>query len=99
MHVRTTTMEVPPDKLDEALRYFREQDLPQMRQTDGFKGLIILVDRQSGKGLGMSLWESEDHLRATEAAANQGRGEVAEAAGVAPAGGEAFEVALFEIGS
>ena len=31
-----------------------------MKQTDGFKGQIILVDRQSGKGLGMSFWESED---------------------------------------
>jgi heme-degrading monooxygenase HmoA len=68
-----------------------------MKQTDGFKGQIILVDRQSGKGLGMSFWESEDHFRATEAAHNQVRGEVTEAAGTTRAGGEIYEVGLFEV--
>jgi heme-degrading monooxygenase HmoA len=79
MHARVSCFEGPPNKMDEGMRYFREQVLPKMKQTDGFKGAISLHDRQSGKTLGISLWESEEAIRATEEAANQSRSEVAEA--------------------
>ena len=55
--------------------------LPRAKQMEGFKGMIALGDRQSGKTLGITFWESEVAMRASEEAANRLRGESAEASG------------------
>jgi hypothetical protein len=60
MHAQVTTVEASPARLDDALRFFREQVLPQLRQMDGFEEFIALSDRQSGKLVGVVLWENED---------------------------------------
>jgi hypothetical protein len=49
MHAQVTTVEASPARLDDAIRFFREQVLPQLRQMDGFEEFIALSDRQSGK--------------------------------------------------
>ncbi len=99
MHARVSIFEGAPDEIDEALRQAREQVLPQAKQMDGFKGLIALGDRQSGKTLGITLWESEEDMRASEEAANRLREESAEAGGGTVAGVERYEVGLFEVPS
>jgi heme-degrading monooxygenase HmoA len=82
MHARVSIFEAGnPDQVDERLRQARQQVLPQAKQMDGFKGLIALGDRQSGKTLGITLWESEEAMRASEEAANRLRSETAEASG------------------
>jgi len=48
-------------------------------QVDGFEGDYYSVDRGSGKALTMTLWESEEAMRASEEEANQFRTESAEA--------------------
>ena len=99
MHARVSIFEGSPDEIDEGLRQAREQVLPQARQMDGFKGIIALGDRQSGKTLGITLWESEEDMRASEEAANRLREESAEAGGGTVAGVERYEVGLFEVPS
>ena len=88
-----------PDQIDDSLRQAREQVLPRAKEMDGFKGLIALGDRQSGKTLGITLWESEEAMRASEEAANRMRSESAEASGEQIAGVERYEVGLFEVES
>jgi heme-degrading monooxygenase HmoA len=99
VHARVSIFEGSPDYIDEGLRQAREQVLPRAWQMDGFKGLIALGDRHSGKTLGITLWESEEALRASEDAANQLREESAEASGEQVAGVERYEVGLFELES
>jgi heme-degrading monooxygenase HmoA len=99
MHARVTTLEGAPDKMDDGTRHVREQLLPQMQQHDGFKGFIILGDRQSGKMLAVALWESEEALRASEEAMSRLRGEAAEATGTTVADVVRYEVTLFEVSS
>jgi heme-degrading monooxygenase HmoA len=67
MHARVSTNRFPPDKLDDGIRYVREQGLRQLQAQDGFRGLYLLVDRESGKALSVSLWESAAALEASEA--------------------------------
>src|SRR5688572_20183772 len=81
MHARLTTLEAPPDRMDDATRFVQEQVLPQLQQMDGFKGFIALRVRGSGRLRGVALWESEEALRATDEAAARIRGGVAEATG------------------
>src|SRR5215211_2481465 len=99
MYARVTTLEGPPDKIDDGTRHIQEQTLPQLQQMDGFEGFVALTDRQSGKQLAVALWESEEALRVTEEAVASVRSGAAEAAGATVAGVESYEVAVFEVPS
>jgi hypothetical protein len=62
----------------------------------GFKGFIALGSSQGGKLQGVSFWESEEALRATDEAVVPIREGAAEAAGGSVAGVEEFEVFFSE---
>ena len=99
MHARMSILEGSPEQIDEGLRHVREEILPQISQQDGFKGIIALADRQTGKTLGITFWESEEALRASEEAADRLRGDSAQAMGDTIAGVERYEVGVFEMSS
>src|SRR5215203_4410595 len=92
MHVRLTTIEGSPDRMDDAKRHTQEQTLPQLEKMEGFKGFVALGDRQSGKLIGVSFWESEEALRATDEAVPSVRSAAAEAAGGTVASVKKYEV-------
>jgi hypothetical protein len=96
MYARVTTLEVPPERMDDATRHVQEQVLPQLSQMEGFKGFIALGSRQSGKLQGVAFWESEEMLRATDEAVVSVREGAAEASGGMVASVEEFEVSVFE---
>ena len=85
--------------MDEGIRQAREVVLPGARQIEGFKGMIALGDRHSGKTLGITFWESEEAMRASEEAASRLREETAEASGDTIASVERYEVGLLEVPS
>jgi heme-degrading monooxygenase HmoA len=64
--------------------------LPKM---DGYKGAYFFMDRQSGKAITISLWESEEAMQRTKEAVRPLRKEVAE--GVS---GNIVDVEPFEVG-
>ena len=99
MHARMTTLEGTPDRMDEGLRQVREHVLPLLQQQGGFKGFIALGDRQSGKLIGVSFWEGEEAMQASEDVGDRMRSESAEAMSDTIAGVERYEVGLFEVSS
>jgi heme-degrading monooxygenase HmoA len=96
VYARVSTLEGSPEQIDEGLRFLREEVLPTGKEDPGFKGLIALGDRQSGKAISITLWESEETMRATEQDANQLRSAWAEGSGQEIASVERYEVGLFE---
>jgi len=74
-----------------------EEVLPALRNTDGFRGLISLVDRASGDALAITLWESEGAMHASEAKADEMRREMAAAAGDEIRGVERYEVDALQL--
>ncbi len=58
MYARVSTIQGAPGKVDDVTRQTQEQTLPQLQKLEGFKGFVVLGDRQSGKMLGVSFWES-----------------------------------------
>ncbi len=66
MYARVTTFQVEVSRLDEALEMTRSSILPVMQQQQGFKGVLTLVDRQTGKSKSVTLWETEEDLKAGE---------------------------------
>jgi heme-degrading monooxygenase HmoA len=99
VYARISTFEGSPEHIDEGLRQVREDVLPQLQQQEGFGGLVALADRQSGKILGITFWENEEALKASEEAADRLREDSAEAMSDTIAGVERFEVGLFEVAS
>ena len=97
MFARVTTYEGPPDQLDQGISHSRERILPAVRNVAGFSGVLFLADRETGKALTITLWESEKAMRDSEEEAGRFRQESAEAAGETIAGVERYEVAILEV--
>ncbi|MFZ0379944.1 MAG: antibiotic biosynthesis monooxygenase [Solirubrobacteraceae bacterium] len=66
MLARIQTVHQPAEKLDELAKLAREQ-LPAAHGLPGFRGFYYLIDRDNGKALVISLWETEEDLRQLEA--------------------------------
>ena len=81
--------------MDEGVRHFREQVMPELRKMAGSKGAYLLLDRKSGKSLVIALWEAEKDLQASAAAADRLRAQATQTAGAAkPPMVEIYEVAV-----
>ena len=88
---------VSPDRAEQGISEFRDKVAPWVREQGG-KGAIMLVDRISGNGVAITLWDSEEAMRASENAADELRRGAAEAMGSpAPPQVERYEVAVFEM--
>lgn len=97
MHGRVTVVQGEVERLDEWVRYMKEQILPPAQELDGFRGLVAMADRSSGKTLTVSLWESEEALQASEDAVSQLRATAVESLGMGTPIVERYEVSVFEL--
>lgn len=97
MFARVSTFQGPVDQTAQGIRVAREQILPAARLQDGFKGIYILFDRSTGESVALTLWYTEDDMRASEEAALRARTESATASGEVIIGVRRYEVALQEL--
>ena len=93
MFARVISVQTAPDKIAGFVKWSEER-LPAAREAPGFKGLYLLADRQSGKIVSISLWDSADDLRQFEDRGAQVRSEASSAVGIAPTPVEIYEVVL-----
>jgi heme-degrading monooxygenase HmoA len=94
MLARVSTYQGPPDQIDDGVRYAQENIVPRVQEIDGFEGVYFLVDRQSGKALSITLWESEETMRASEEEANRLRSSTAEAGSQEVVSVDRYEIAI-----
>jgi heme-degrading monooxygenase HmoA len=99
MHARMSTLEGSPEEMDEGLRDVRERVLPLLKQQEGFKGFIALGNHQSGELIGITFWESEQAMQASEEVGDRTRSDTAEDTGDAIEDVERYEVGLIEMSS
>lgn len=59
MHARVTTVSVQPDKVAETVRIYNENILPAIKAASGNQGVFLLIDPASGKGVSLTLWNSQ----------------------------------------
>jgi quinol monooxygenase YgiN len=67
MHVRVTSVQIQPGKVDDAIHLYDESIAPAAKQQGGFRSTMLFTDRTSGKGMAITLWDSEADLTASEA--------------------------------
>jgi heme-degrading monooxygenase HmoA len=96
MFARLVTIGSRREQLDEFARIGAEKVLPQLKRQDGFEGSLILANRRSGEIVAVTLWESEEAMRATEGASYWLRAFGAEAAGGEVTGLDRYEVVSSE---
>lgn len=65
MYVRTITADLVPGKADEAIRIFRDEIVPVIREEPGYIRTAIYVDREHGQAQTVSYWESKEAMEAT----------------------------------
>ena len=94
MHARTGRVSFSPDKADEMVSHVQDTIVPKYEGSQGFKGFTLLLDRSSGQGIGISFWESEEAMTATDSLGDQARQGAAEAGSGRDQGAEHFEVAV-----
>jgi heme-degrading monooxygenase HmoA len=99
MHARMFEFEGSVEEIDAAIALGREQILPLERQMPGFRGLILLADKEAGRLVSVSLWETEEQMQQSEASARMLTRLGAQSIGGKRVGAEPFEVALFELSS
>lgn len=89
MYVRHITLRKPGRNLDQAIEDFRPNVYDVLKVCPGFVACLFFVDRASNETIGMTLWDTEENMRAS--------GEVLHKARVArlgenPEGDEGVEV-------
>jgi heme-degrading monooxygenase HmoA len=94
MHARIGRVSFSPDKADQLVSHVRETIVPKYESSDGFKGFTLLLDRSSGEGIGISFWESEEAMNATDRLGDEARQGAAEAGSGRDQGAQRFEVAV-----
>lgn len=66
MYARLVTIQIQPGKEDDAVRIYRDSIIPAAKDQKGFKSAMLLSDPGTGKGVSVTLWETEKDLKAGE---------------------------------
>jgi heme-degrading monooxygenase HmoA len=96
MHARVSTYRFEAGRADEIGPAF-EKSVGAVEELEGERGIYLLLDRDSGKAMTITLWEDEATVAASAEAANQIRSQAAEQSGITIESVETYEVALQQV--
>jgi heme-degrading monooxygenase HmoA len=95
--IRVSDAHVPPDKIDDMVRFVREQAVPVLKAQPGFRAALTSVNRTTGRAISASVWDTAANLEASESAIAPVRAQATGQAGAQPATVSRFEVVLADI--
>jgi heme-degrading monooxygenase HmoA len=95
MYARVSEVTGPSDRIDAGIAQYRDSVLPQVQAMPGFQRAYLLVDRDNGKSLSITVWDAEESMQASDEAADRMRTEVA-ATMAAQASVRRYEIAVVE---
>jgi heme-degrading monooxygenase HmoA len=93
VYARSTTIEAQPSSIDAGIAQVRDVVMPALQQVDGCVGMSLLVDRQSGRCIATSAWETQEAMHASAERVRPVRDQAAEAFGGSPTVDE-WEIAV-----
>ncbi|MCU1630663.1 MAG: hypothetical protein JWP64_5612 [Pseudonocardia sp.] len=81
MYARSTTILAHPENLDRGIALARDEVLPAVLDAPGSIGMSMIVDRESGRCIATTAWESMDAMRDSEPMVRPLRDRVADVLG------------------
>ncbi len=98
MYARVLFAQLRPEQTDETIQLYRESVVPEQRKQHGFKGVVLLNDRATGKGISITFWDTEADLKASDEVSQYYQEQLAKFATyfTAPPVREAYEVSIQE---
>lgn len=97
MFSRVNSLQTKPDRIDDVAQVVRDIVHPGIRGEPGYRGYVVLGNRETGKALGVTLWESEATREASDATARQIRPKVEQGTGGTMVSVEKYEVLFFDL--
>lgn len=97
MHSRVNVLQTTPDRMDDVARVVRDVVHPGICGEAGYVGYIVLGDRETGKALGVTLWESEEAREASDTKARQIRPRVEQESGGTMQSVEQYDVLFCDV--
>lgn len=83
-----------PEKVDDGIQHFRETVVSGYKNVAGFKGAYLLVNRQTGRIMGITLWNTEAHMQATSVTSERLRAAGTQVVGGSTPPAEEYEVVV-----
>lgn len=97
MFARVHVLQTTPEQHDQGLEIVRDQLLPWLRDSSGYRGLIRLADRDGGKTLVITLWADEESFEASSDAGKRLSELTAANVGATRVALEQYEATLFDV--
>ena len=94
MYARSTTVQGNPQALDEGIAYVRDEVMPLVQGMDGWVGLSMLCDRDSGRCIITTSWAGEEAMRASDEGVRASRARAAQIFGDPDPEVQEWEVAV-----
>jgi heme-degrading monooxygenase HmoA len=84
VYARSTTIQAQPSRIDAGIDYVRDTVMPALQDMEGYVGLSLLVDRQSGQCIITTAWATDATRQSSAARVGPLRDRAAEAFGGSP---------------
>ena len=65
MYARSTTVQADPQRIDDGIAHIRDEVMPAVQSMPGCMGLSMLCDRDSGRCIVTTSWDSEESMSAS----------------------------------
>jgi heme-degrading monooxygenase HmoA len=62
-HARVVRLKAEPAKTDQTIRQWTSEIYPLLKKQEGFRGVALVGNRQTGDALSVTYWESEEAMR------------------------------------
>jgi hypothetical protein len=94
MFARVTTFQSPPERIGEGIAMYREQVMPWLRDSTGFRGWIALIDRENRRALSVTFWATPEAAADSPESGAALRDEIAASIGATLESLDIYEVAV-----
>ena len=81
MYARSTTIMGDPGSIEAGISHVRDEILPTVTGMDGCLGMSLLVDRETGRCIATTSWETEEDMAASRSSVQAMRARATEILG------------------
>jgi heme-degrading monooxygenase HmoA len=94
MFARVSTFQGKAEDIKNSVNFIRTEIPQKMKDVKGYKGFLMLINPSAEKSIGITFWDSEENMKASEQEANKVRKETADKTAEKILSVEPYEIAV-----